>query len=236
MKVRSPWLLRLIAFLGAWLIRWWMSTIRYRVFFAGGERHPVDHRVRRCIYAFWHETILIPTAFRIRVRILISQHADGELIAQVCRFLGFGAVRGSTTRGGGPALLALQRHSREAHLAVTPDGPRGPRRRVQPGLILLASVTGLPIVAFGVGYSRAWRARSWDRFAVPLPWSAAHCVVTPAIHVPPRLSRPELERYRRLVEDWMQDATAAGERWAQGGPHPSADAMWNAAREHRAVA
>jgi lysophospholipid acyltransferase (LPLAT)-like uncharacterized protein len=236
MKLRSPWLLRLIGLLGAWLVRWWMGTLRYRVFFAGGERHPVDHCVRRCIYAFWHETILVPTIFRVRVRILISQHADGEMIAQACRFLGYQVVRGSTTRGGGPALLALQRHGRTAHLVVTPDGPRGPRRRVQLGLILLASLTGLPIVAFGVGYSRAWRAQSWDRFAVPMPWSTANCVVTPALHVPARLNREELEQYRRLVEDWLLAATAAAERWARGGPHPSTDPLWNAATRRQAVA
>ena len=97
MKLRSPWVLRPLALLGAWLIRWWMSTLRYRIFFVGGEHHPVDSRERRYIYAFWHETILFPTVFRVRIRVLISQHTDGELIAQACRFLGFQTVRGSTT-------------------------------------------------------------------------------------------------------------------------------------------
>jgi lysophospholipid acyltransferase (LPLAT)-like uncharacterized protein len=228
MKLRSPWLLRSIALLGACLIRWWMGTLRYCIFVVGGERHPMDARKKRCIYAFWHETILFPTIFRARIRVLISQHADGELIAQACRFLGFQTVRGSTTRGGGQALLELKYHSRKAHLVVTPDGPRGPRRRVQLGLVLLASLTGLPIVAVGVGYSRAWRARSWDRFAVPVPWSKARAVVAAPVHVPARLNRAGLEEYRRLVEERFLAATDAAERWARGGPDPRTDETLNA--------
>ena len=226
MKLRSPWIIRLLAILGAWLIRLWMGTVRYRTFFIDGVIHPADHRKQRYLYAFWHETILFPTAYRARISILISQHADGELIAQVCRFLGFQAVRGSSTRGGREALFGLHRASLSSHLGVTPDGPRGPRRSIQPGLIFLASLTGLPIVVFGVGYSRAWRARSWYRFAVPLPWSSASCVVAPAIHVPPRLQREGIEHYRRLVEEQLQLATDAAERWARGGPSPAADNAW----------
>jgi lysophospholipid acyltransferase (LPLAT)-like uncharacterized protein len=203
------------------LIRLWMSTLRCRFFFADGISHPADFRKNRFIYAFWHESILFPAAFSTRIRILISRHADGEFIAQVCRFMGLQVARGSSTRGGSAALLELVRFSRRTHLAVTPDGPRGPRRRVQPGVIYLASLTGLPIVGFGVGYSQAWRARSWDQFAVPKPWSKAACVVAPALHVPPRLDRDGLERYRCLLEDRLRDATLAAELWAQGGPRPA---------------
>jgi len=236
MKLRSPWILRSLALLAAWLIRCWMGTLRYRMFFAGPERHPADPRRQRYLYAFWHETILFPTAFRTPIQVLISQHADGELIAQVCRFLGFGAVRGSSTRGGVGAVVQMCHTSQVGHLGVTPDGPRGPRRRVQLGLIYLASVTGLPIVAFGVGYSRAWRARSWDRFAVPWPWSTATCVIAPAIRVPAGLTRPELERYRRLIEEQLLSVTAAAERWAQDGAHPSMYEARNMAPDRKAVA
>jgi lysophospholipid acyltransferase (LPLAT)-like uncharacterized protein len=103
-------------------------------------------------------------------------------------------------------------------------------------LILLASVTGLPIVVCGVGYSRAWRARSWDRFAVPLPWSTACGVVAPAVHVPTGLNRTTLEQYRGLVETLLLAATDAAECWAQGGPHPATDPQWTAARGRRRVA
>ncbi len=235
MKLRAPWLIRPVALLAAWVVRLWMNTLRYRIFFADGVRHPADHRQQRYLYAFWHESILFPTTFRARVHVLIGQHADAELMAQVCRFLNFRVVRGSTTRGGIGALLELNRVSRVSHLAVTPDGPRGPRRRIQPGLVYLASLTGLPVVVVGVGYSSAWRARSWDRFAVPRPWSTAACVFAPAIQVPPRLRRDGLEKYTRLVEERLALATEAAERWAQGGPRP-AGLPWDETRDVKASA
>ncbi len=215
MKLRHPWLIRSIALLGSFVVRWWMGTVRCRVASVEDVPDPAGPRVARYLYAFWHESILFAIQFKTRVHVLISQHGDGELIARVCLHLGVGAVRGSTTRGGGQALLQMVGCGDRTHLAVTPDGPRGPRRKVQMGLILLASRTGLPVVVVGVGWSRAWRAKSWDRFAVPLPYSTAYCVVAPRVQVPAKLNREGLERYRLLVEEWLLWATASAERWAE---------------------
>ena len=107
MKLRDPRLIRAAAFVGASVIRLWMATVRYRVEDRDGAGHPVGLDKGRYLYAFWHESLLVPTRFRAPLRVLISQHADGELIAQICGRLGFGTVRGSTTRGGGRALLEL---------------------------------------------------------------------------------------------------------------------------------
>ena len=220
MKLRSPWLIRLAALFITSVIRALMSTIRYRVVFLG-RKHPVDPRAERYIYAFWHESMLLPTVVKTHICVLISQHADGELIAQACERLGISAVRGSSTRGGSEALLELLRVSHHLHLAVTPDGPRGPRRQVQMGTIFLAARAGLPIVPFGVAYQRAWRFRSWDRFALPKPWSRAFAVVGQAITVPAGLDRPEMERYRLLLEEQMLSLTAAAEHWAETGTPPA---------------
>ena len=230
MKLRHPWLIRLAAFFAAWLIRLWMRTVRCRLVFPpDGRRHPPDPRAERFLYAFWHETILFPTAYPARVHILISQHADGELIAQVCRHMRYGVVRGSSTRGGTQAILQMKRLSGRSHLLVTPDGPRGPRRRVQPGVVFLASRTGLPVVACGVGFARAWRAPSWDRFAVPWPWSEAVCVLATPLPVPPDLDRAGIERYRLLVEERLRAATEAAERLAGCRPPPAEQARpWRA--------
>ena len=228
MKLRSPWLIRLAAFLAAVLIRMWMGTVRFRIVFSGGERlYPVDPRKQRYLYAFWHETILFPTVFSGRVKILISQHADGELIAQACQRMRYGVIRGSTTRGATQALLQLCRQCRNSHLLVTPDGPRGPRRRVQPGLIFVASRTGLPVVPCGIGCSRVWRARSWDRFAVPWPFSLAVVVVAPSIHVPAELDRQELEQYRQRIEAIFLAVTEAAERLAKGQAAPGVGRISN---------
>jgi lysophospholipid acyltransferase (LPLAT)-like uncharacterized protein len=147
------------------------------------------------------------------MHILISDHADGELITQVVKRLGFGVVRGSTTRGGARALREMSQRFTEGNLCFTPDGPRGPRRSVQQGMIYAASRLGLPIVGAGMAFQDPWRARSWDRFAVPRPFRNAACVIPEAITVPPDADRDVLEEYRLRVERSMNEATEAAEDW-----------------------
>jgi lysophospholipid acyltransferase (LPLAT)-like uncharacterized protein len=220
MKLRHPGLIGLLAFLLSWLIRFWTRTLHFRMVFLDGKKHPTDARRDRHIYAFWHEALLFPTAFETRVNILISQHADGELIARLCRHLGAGVVRGSTTRGGIAGLMGMVHKSGAAHLAITPDGPRGPRRRLQMGVVLLASLTGLPVVPLGLTFTPAWRACSWDRMLLPKPWGAAYGVVGIPIFVGADLNRQELERFRLRVEEEMARLTEAAERWAREGIPP----------------
>ncbi|MGE3819432.1 MAG: lysophospholipid acyltransferase family protein [Isosphaeraceae bacterium] len=222
MKLRNPWLIRAVALLASGLIRLWMGTIRGRFVNRDASTHPADADRERFIYAIWHETLLGPLKLRARVRILISKHADGELIALVAQWLGFGVVRGSTNRGGGKALVELWDCGKTSHLVITPDGPRGPRRSVQPGTIALASHSGLPIVPVGVGFSRCWRARSWDRFAVPVPFSRVVFVAGEAVSVPPGLDRDALEHYRTLIERRLLATTEDAERLATGTTTPPA--------------
>jgi lysophospholipid acyltransferase (LPLAT)-like uncharacterized protein len=225
MKLRHPWLIQLCGLLGACLFRLWMATVEHRNVPRDRRGHPYDPRRARHIYTFWHEAVLLGASIKAPIHVLISQHADGELITQVCRRLGIGVVRGSSTRGGSQGLLGMIRRGRRTHLVVTPDGPHGPRRRVQPGLLFLASATGLPIVPIGIGFTAAWRARSWDRLAIPKPWSRAVVVVDPEIHVPPNLDRAELERYRQLVEAVLHRVTDEAERRAAGLPPVAAPAV-----------
>lgn len=215
LKIRHPALIKALGFAIAWLIRLWISTIRYRYRPLGPNLDPNGKGFSgRYIYAFWHENILMPAYHygRRDIHVLISSHADGRLIAEVVRHLRFRVVAGSSTRGGVEAIRRMVRLCKLAHVAITPDGPRGPRRRVQPGAIYLAARTGLPIVPFGIAFQSAWRARSWDRFAIPRPWSEAACVTAEPIHVPESLDKEGLETYRRLVEDQLNAVTAAAER------------------------
>jgi lysophospholipid acyltransferase (LPLAT)-like uncharacterized protein len=215
MKIRHPLLLEAAGFAIAWLVRLWIGTLRYRYRSLGPKVAPTDPGLRgRYLYAFWHENILVPAYHygRRDVGVLISRHADGELIAQACRHLGFRLVRGSPKRGWVEAVRQMLHLGRSIHLAITPDGPRGPRRHVQPGVIYLASRSGLPVVAFGVAYSRAWRMRSWDRFAVPWPYSAAVCVTAAPVHVPADLDDEAFEHYRLLVEQALNEAGVEAEK------------------------
>jgi lysophospholipid acyltransferase (LPLAT)-like uncharacterized protein len=147
---------------GAALIRGIARTMRHET--RGQEG--VDALYREgghAIIAFWHaQQLMIPIGYRgTRAHVLISQHGDGEIIARIIARFGHGAVRGSSTRGGAKALRALIRLARSGQdVAVTPDGPKGPRHVAKLGVIQLAKVTGLPIVpvAFACSKKNSLRA------------------------------------------------------------------------------
>ena len=216
MKIRHPAVIKWIGFLGAILIRCWIGTLSFRYRSLGENVFP-DRGVRGCIlFAFWHENILVPChAFARRdTLVLISQHADGEMIARVCKHMGWGTVRGSSTRGGIKAMREMMRASTGRHIAVMPDGPRGPRRHVELGLIFLAAKTGMPIVLLGVGHDRPWRLKTWDRFCVPRPFSKALVLGSAPILIPPDANKSELEALRQQVEQTLNDLTDHAERLA----------------------
>jgi lysophospholipid acyltransferase (LPLAT)-like uncharacterized protein len=216
MKLRSPITIAVVATLAAIVLWVWLRTMRTAAATVDGRQHPTDPKREKYIFAFWHEGLLAPLAIKTPVRVLISEHADGELIAQVCRRMGIGVIRGSNTRGGLRALLEMIRTAGEpAHLGITPDGPRGPRRQLQAGTVMVASQTGIPILPIGVGFSRAWRAPSWDRFAVPCPFSTMVGVVGEPIVIPPDLSRDELKHFQSHVQARLLELTASAEEWAQ---------------------
>lgn len=164
----------------------------------------------RVIYTMWHCMMLIPAYVgrNRNIQVLISQHSDGEYIAQVIKRLGFGAIRGSTTRGGRGAVKGMIEKVRKGYLvAITPDGPRGPRFVVQPGSIYLSQKTGLPIVPLVIGLSDYWKLPSWDEFRIPKPFSRALVMYGDPIHIPPNLTEEELEHYRLLLEKTMKEMT-----------------------------
>jgi lysophospholipid acyltransferase (LPLAT)-like uncharacterized protein len=192
-----------------------MSTMRVRMASPDGRRHPADPNQSRYIYAFWHEGLLAPLATHPKIRVLISQHTDGEVIAQICQRLGIGVIRGSTARGGCQALLEMIRSPDETtHLGITPDGPRGPRRELKPGVVMIASQSGLAIVPVGIGFVRAWRFGSWDRFALPCPGSVMVGVVGDPIFVPRDLDRGAMKQWDKVVEARLLELTQLAEDWA----------------------
>jgi lysophospholipid acyltransferase (LPLAT)-like uncharacterized protein len=204
MKLRNPLGIRVVSLLASWILRGWLGTLTYRMVWDDPAAMP-EHMPRRAVYLFWHEMMLYPayTHARRRIAVLVSQHADGELITQVVRMLGGRAVRGSTNKRGLSALRGLMRTGKVSHLAITPDGPRGPRRVIQPGAIFLASRTGMPLVPIGLAYRRCWRHRSWDRMAFPYPGEVAQAVIGVPLDVPPELDRDGLERYRLRAQAAM---------------------------------
>ena len=212
-------MIRAVGRAGAGLVKSLVGTTKFHFRYEDPSADPaVARRLgTRYIYAIFHEVMLFPAYYWAwpEMQILISDHRDGELIAQVVETLGFGVVRGSTTRGGARALREMTRRVDQGHLCVTPDGPRGPRRHVHQGMIYLSSRLGLPIVGAGMAFQRPWRAKSWDRFAVPRPFQTAACVVPKPILVPADADRETLEHYRLEVETRMNLATLEAENWVE---------------------
>jgi len=218
-KTANTFLSRLGALLGSAAIRAWMRTLDYKAAFYDHTLDPASPECRgQKIYLFWHEYILFPLYLRghCNVAMLLSRHTDAEILSHAAGYLGFDFVRGSTRRGGVSAVRKLLRKSREMHLTITPDGPRGPRRCLAPGAIYLASRLGLPLVLLGIGYDRPWRVRkAWDRFAVPRPASRARAVLSPEVHVPAELDRDGIEHFRARVERLLSRLCAEAEAWAE---------------------
>lgn len=146
----------------------------------------VRTREGRFLFAFWHRhllSLLCPCADHPFV-LPVSEHRDGEYIAQVMRRFGLLPVRGSTTRGGLKVLRALMEAAAKGRSpAITPDGPRGPRFSVQPGFALVARRCQLPVCVIGMAASSAWVLSSWDRLVIPKPRSRVVIVVEEAIPV-----------------------------------------------------
>jgi lysophospholipid acyltransferase (LPLAT)-like uncharacterized protein len=115
-------------------------------------------------------------------------------------------MRGSSSRRGAAALVGLRRALREGKdAAITPDGPRGPRYVVQPGVVKLAQASGVKIVPLHVTYGSAWRLRTWDGFVIPKPFSRITVTFGELIAVPKDLDEAGFEHWRTLIEQRMRD-------------------------------
>jgi hypothetical protein len=146
------------------------------------------------ILAFWHgQLFFFAYYYRDRaIPVMMSRSRDGEAVARVTRSLGFLPVRGSSSRGGSEAFRALVRYLRQGRpTGITPDGPRGPRGRVQPGVIHLAQVSGVPILPASFAASPRVVFRSWDRFVLPLPFSRVVVAYGEPLEVGPAVDEKE---------------------------------------------
>ena len=166
----------------------------------------------RFIFAFWHNRqigfIKIQQRYRAQVKVMVSRHGDGEIIARIVAKHGIGSVRGSSTRGGSAALKELIEATAEGHVAITPDGPVGPRYHLKQGAVLLASRSGLPVVCVSWSADRAWCFRSWDRFLLPKPFARLTADVDGPIGIPANLDADGVEAARRELEQRMKTLTA----------------------------
>lgn len=172
LSVRDRFLASLIALAGALYMALVGLTSRVDVYRAPGYRAR-DEKNLPVVFAFWHRfQLLLMHVHRHRgVHVLVSRSRDGEFIARALTRLGFRTARGSSSRGGGSAFRELlESVEGGATAAFTPDGPRGPYRSVQPGVVALAVRSGAPVVPVAWAGTRVKELNSWDRFLIPRPF------------------------------------------------------------------
>ena len=206
----------LLAYCVIKLLSW---TMRIEVI---NEQVQDDYRRRGepIISAFWHGRLLMmPTGYRWkRATSLISLHQDGELISRTVEYFGYRSIRGSTTRGGFSAMREMLKASEEGYdIAITPDGPRGPRYRVQKGIIELARRTGMDIIPITFNASRKKIFRSWDRFLLPYPFSQGVFIWGEPLHVPRQMDDNAFEKKRLLLERRLREITDRADLYFERG-------------------
>lgn len=208
--------------LAALLGRYLALALRTTRWSLHGREHVAPHLAGApCIVAFWHERLpLMPALWQLagrsgpRAHVLVSRHSDGRLIGELIRRFGLDIVHGSTgrggeDRGGAAALRALSRVLGAGdHVAITPDGPRGPRRQAAAGVAQLAAVSGVPILPCAAQTSRRRILGTWDRMVLPLPFARGVIVCGPLI----RVGKHDAEAALAAITAALNDAAAEADR------------------------
>ena len=168
------------------------------------------------IYVFWHNRIFL-SVYRFRRRkmvVITSQSFDGEYIARFLTRFGYGAIRGSSTRGGVKALIEMIRLMRRGlPMTFTADGPKGPKYTAKPGAVLLAKKTGSPIVVCSVEARRFFSLASWDNLQIPMPFNRAKVFVSAPIYVDENSNNEEIEKKRLEMQYQLDELVKLGEQW-----------------------
>ena len=207
------WQSRAALLLGRGVLRVLGMTWRVRVVH-GDRLRKLREGQNAFIFSLWHGQLL-PLLWHHRgegVLVLISEHQDGEIVARAAASLGYGLIRGSTTRGAERALISLVRSLQAGkEVAITPDGPRGPPKSFAPGALVAAQRSNSFILPVAAGADRTWRLRSWDRFMIPKPFARVTVAYGPPTKVAastPRAAADEAARFERLMTE--AEAAAGG--------------------------
>jgi len=168
------------------------------------------------IYTFWHDRVFLSTYFwqRRAIVVMTSRSFDGEYIARFIQRFGYGAARGSSSRGATGAVVEMVRLMRAGcPAAFTIDGPRGPRYVAKMGAVLLAKKTGNPVLPFTIAAKSFWEGKSWDRYQVPKPFTRARVFIAPPIHVPRDIDDEGLNAKRDELQRALDEISQRGEQW-----------------------
>jgi len=196
---------RFLAAIGSRLARLLIGTLRFQIDDHAGvvgklKKHPL-------IWAFWHNRLFVVPYLSERYlpqyhgSALTSASKDCEILAAYVKCFGIGAVRGSSSRGGVRALVEMRRLIESGiSIGITPDGPRGPRYYLNPGIIKLAQITRCQIMPIHINYSRFWPLKSWDGFMIPRPFAKVSVTFDTLLEIPPTNDDAEFEIQRARIE------------------------------------
>jgi lysophospholipid acyltransferase (LPLAT)-like uncharacterized protein len=220
MKIRSRWLIRLLARIIAAGCRLLFASTRVKIRAARRGISPYeDSGAQKCLYCIWHDSILGPIfgGRCVDMAALVSLHGDGSYVADALECVGITPIRGSSSRGGAAAVREMLDAACDKDISIATDGPRGPRRKVKDGIVYLASQTGRPIVPTAFSARSGWRIRGrWTDLLVPRPLTTVWLLGGEPITVPGGLSREQLAVYRDKVQHAMDELTAEADRLAGG--------------------
>ena len=205
------------AFAGRHLLNAILGTVRFKVM--THEPHfAITAAGGSIVWVVWHGRLL-PLAYYHRGQdavAMISRSGDGEYIARTVAGWGYDAVRGSSSRGGVAALREIVKLARAGRSPfITADGPRGPRQELKPGVLTIAQLSGLPIIAAAAAATRGWWFHSWDRFLVPKPFSTVYLRYSAPLYVPRSASEADLQEIRLQVEATLNNITSEADADAQ---------------------
>ncbi len=211
-------IIRLAGFVGYVAVKIIGSTLRFET--TGWENFTsiVDND-KLPIYSFWHDRIIAGTYFfrGRKIIVLSSSSFDSEYTARCIQRLGFGIIKGSSTRGGIQALVGMIRLMKEGHaMAFTIDGPKGPRYEAKAGPVVLAKKTSNPLMPFVIECDRYWTVKSWDRLQIPKPFARANVIIGEPIYVPADARDEQLESKRVELQRSLDGLVKAGEVWRAG--------------------
>jgi lysophospholipid acyltransferase (LPLAT)-like uncharacterized protein len=205
------------------------ATLRYQVEYQGEARETLT--AGPAIFAIWHNRLSL--SLRIyrrfiwaarpgsRLAAIVSASRDGGMLARTLELFGVQPVRGSSSRRGAQALRELTAWARKGFdLAITPDGPRGPRYVVQDGVVDAAALTRLPVIPTSFDLSRRGELKTWDRFQIPVPFARCHTVFGEPVHVPRELDGARREQYRLLVQTRLLALSRETAGGVSPGPAP----------------
>jgi len=234
-KIKSPlrWydpiLLKILPPVAMLLIK--LLLFSCRVIKVEGRQKEIDALAKsqgRAVYATWHQRVIFHARHLAHknLTVMVSQSRDGEYATRLLNLFGHKNVRGSSTRGGSQALKELTQKIKEGGRGgILADGPLGPARVAKIGAVIMAHEAQVPLIPLIWGVDRCWILNSWDRFLVPKPFARIVICYTEPIWIPPSVGGKELEDYRRLLEERLNQGT----RWCD--THFGTERPWRKVKE-----